>query len=80
MDSAVYVVEQFEALILSLDENLQRGDYPQQMINQGIKFYREVSCKPYRVIYEIIERKVIIHLVADGRRDVVSLLERRLMR
>ena len=80
MDSAVYVVEQFEALILSLDENLQRGDYPQQMINQGIKFYREVSFKPYRVIYEIIERKVIIHLVADGRRDVVSLLERRLMR
>ena len=36
--------------------------------------------KPYRVICEVIGRDVYIHCVLDGRRDMQSLLERRLVR
>jgi toxin ParE1/3/4 len=31
------------------------------------------------VIYRIIDRRVYVYLVADGRRDMQALLERRLL-
>jgi toxin ParE1/3/4 len=40
--------------------------------------YRQVFFKPYRVVYEIINNEVVIHLIADGRRNLRSLLLRRL--
>jgi len=63
-----------------LDENPERGHFPAELSRQGIKDYREVLFKPYRVIYEIVGFKVIIHLCVDGRRDMKSLLERRILR
>lgn len=41
--------------------------------------YRQVFFKPYRLIYEVREGEVIIHLIADGRRDLQSLLLRRII-
>jgi toxin ParE1/3/4 len=35
--------------------------------------------KPYRVIYPVLDRPVIISLIADGRRDLQTLLENRLL-
>lgn len=35
--------------------------------------------KPYRAIYRVQDKKVIIYLIADGRRDMQSLLSRRLL-
>lgn len=78
--NAEYVLDQIEQIILSLDQNPQRGHYPDELARQGIKLYREVFFKPYRLIYEIIENKVVVHLCVDGRRDMISLLERRLLR
>jgi toxin ParE1/3/4 len=40
--------------------------------------YRQVFFKPYRVVYEILRDEVVIHLIADGRRNLQSLLMRRL--
>jgi toxin ParE1/3/4 len=40
--------------------------------------FRQVFFKPYRVIYEIMGNEVIIHLIADGRRNLQSPLLRRL--
>jgi len=45
----------------------------------GIREYREVFLKPTRIIYRIIEKKVYILLIADGRRDMDALLQRRLL-
>ncbi len=45
----------------------------------GIREYRETRFKPYRVIYRIMGRRVFVHLIADGRRDMRTLLERRLL-
>ena len=35
--------------------------------------------KPYRVIYRVVDRDVAILLIADGRRDMQSLLATRLL-
>jgi toxin ParE1/3/4 len=41
--------------------------------------YRQVFFKPYRVIYEFSGSEVVILLIADGRRNLQSLLLRRLL-
>lgn len=78
--NAQYVLDGLEKLILGLDKNPERGCYPPELSCQGIKEYREVIFKPYRAIYEIAGNKVIVHVCVDGRRDMKTLLERRLFR
>ena len=56
-----------------------RGSYPKELLALGIKEYRQTSFKPFRVIYRISTDKVIIHLIADGRRFMPALLARRLL-
>jgi len=34
--------------------------------------YRQVLYKPYRVIYRVHHVRVLIYLIADGRRDLQS--------
>ena len=57
----------------------ERGSYPGELSALGIREYRQCHFKPYRVIYRIIEQRVYIHVIADGRRDMQSLLARRLL-
>jgi toxin ParE1/3/4 len=45
----------------------------------GLKEYRQTWFKPYGVIYRVEGQEVIIYLIADGRRDMQSLLTRRLL-
>ncbi len=80
LQNAEYVLENLESLILSLEESPERGHYPAELSVQGIKEFKEVIFKPYRAIYEVIGSKVIVHLCVDGRRDMKTLLERRLIR
>lgn len=44
-----------------------------------IREYRETFFKPYRIVYHIDDARVFISLIADGRRDMRSLLARRLL-
>jgi toxin ParE1/3/4 len=46
----------------------------------GITEYREVHHDPYRIIYRVFERRVVVYCVLDGRRDMQSLLQMRLLR
>ena len=80
IDNAYYVLEKLDTLILSLDQQPERGHYPPELDKRGVKDYREVHFKPYRVIFEIIGNHVVILGCFDGRRDMESLLERRLLR
>jgi toxin ParE1/3/4 len=63
----------------SLAEFPERGAYPKELIALGIREYRQASFKPYRVIYRVLGRNVYIYLIADGRRDMQSLLAHRLL-
>ena len=57
----------------------ERGAYPRELLALGIREYRQVFFKPYRLIYRIIGQQVIVVLIADGRRDMQTLLARRLL-
>ena len=57
----------------------ERGPHPRELLALGIREYRQIYFKPYRLIYRVIGKQVIIYLIADGRRDMQSLLSRRLL-
>jgi toxin ParE1/3/4 len=57
----------------------ERGTIPKELLALGIREYRQLFFKPYRVIYRILEDRVFIVLIADGRRDMEALLARRLL-
>ena len=42
--------------------------------------YKEIHYKPYRIIYQIIDTNIYIHCILDGRRDLLQLLQERLIR
>ncbi len=80
VESADRVLDALEKLCGSLTGLPERGHAPKELRDLGITEYREVNHKPYRVIYRIIGDEVVIHCVIDGRRDIESLLQRRLLR
>lgn len=57
----------------------QRGEYPQELARLGIRQFRQVHFKPYRMIYQVDGKTITVLLIADGRRDMQSLLQRRLL-
>jgi toxin ParE1/3/4 len=57
----------------------ERGSFPKELLALGIKAYRQTFFKPYRVIYRVQDLQVIVYLVVDGRRDMQSVLARRLL-
>jgi toxin ParE1/3/4 len=57
----------------------ERGSFPRELLDLGIKDYRQVFFKPYRLIYRVMGRDVAVFVIADGRRDMQSLLTRRLL-
>lgn len=78
--NAYHVLDELDTLILSLDQQPERGHYPAELSEHGIKEFREVLFKPYRVIYQVINNDVVILGCFDSRRDMPLLLERRLLR
>jgi len=45
----------------------------------GIKEYRQAFFQPYCIIYRVIGEQVVIYVIADGGRDVQTLLSSRLL-
>lgn len=76
---ADHVLSQLLKVTASLSHAPERGRYPSELKALGIQEYRQVYFKPYRVIYRIMDVGVVIYLIADGRRDMQSLLMRRLL-
>jgi len=56
-----------------------RGSHPKELQALGIREYRQTFFKPYRLIYRVIGKQVLIYVIADGGRDMQSLLQRRLL-
>lgn len=50
-----------------------------ELLALGIREYRQTHFKPYRLIYRVSGKQVIIYLIADGRRDMQTLLMRRML-
>ncbi len=75
---ANHVLERLARVIESLATNPERGSYPKELLALGIREYRQTFFKPYRAIYRIAGRRVYVYLITDGRRDMQTLLARRL--
>jgi toxin ParE1/3/4 len=77
---AAYVVDRIESAISALARFPERGARPRELLALGISDYRETLFKPYRIVYRVDGKRVYVHMVADGRRDMQELLGRRLLR
>ena len=76
---AEYVLGKIEEAFLSLSRMPERGNYPRELLTLGIKEYREVFFKPYRIVSRAQDKRVYVYLIAGGRRDMQTLLSRRLL-
>ncbi|MCK5132881.1 MAG: type II toxin-antitoxin system RelE/ParE family toxin [Candidatus Sabulitectum sp.] len=56
------------------------GHVPPELERVGVLEYREVGCYPYRIIYRVVGERLLIHCILDGRRNLMDLLHRRLIR
>jgi toxin ParE1/3/4 len=78
-DSADHVLDRLVHATDALRTSSDRGSYVNELRSLGISEYRQIFFKPYRLIYRVHAKQVVIYVVADGRRDMGSLLARRLL-
>lgn len=77
--NADHVLDGLEDVVNTLERFPERGSYPKELVSLGIKEYRQTFFKPYRAVYRVLGNQVVIYLIAEGRRDMTSLLTRRLL-
>jgi toxin ParE1/3/4 len=57
-----------------------RGHTPPELQEIGVTAFKEIRFKPYRIFFSLDRSRVTIHCVLDGRRDLQTLLQERLLR
>jgi toxin ParE1/3/4 len=65
------------ALLITLPN---RGRVVPELLHTGISQYRELIIAPWRIIYRVESRQVLIMAVLDSRRDLQAVLLNRLAR
>ena len=80
IERADRLYEALKRVCYSLRTAPRRGHIPPELRDIGVAQFREVRYKPYRIFYSIEGKAVTIHCVLDGRRDMQTLLEERLLR
>lgn len=76
---ADYVGRHLDEALASLTTLPERGSHPRELLDLGIRQFRQIHFKPYRIIYRVYDREVVGFIVADGRRDMRAQLARRLL-
>ncbi len=77
--NADYVLDKLLEVVETLTTFPERGAHPKELAALGIREYRQTFFKPYRIIYRVSGKQVFIYLIADGRRDMQTLLSRRML-
>lgn len=78
-EKVAYVLDEMEKVFASLAQHPERGTHPKELLSVGLREYREMFCKAYRVIYRLMAPNIYVMVIADGRLDMQSLLQRRLL-
>jgi toxin ParE1/3/4 len=73
------ILDRLSETAVKIGEMPHRGSRPGELPPGTEGEYRQVFFKPYRLIYEFSGTEVVILLIADGRRNLQSLLMRRLL-
>jgi len=72
--------QQIKASIRNLARFPMLGSIPDELLKLNLTQYRQVLSGMNRIIYEVRQETIYIHLIVDSRRDMVSFLLRRLVR
>ncbi|MDR1453173.1 MAG: type II toxin-antitoxin system RelE/ParE family toxin [Candidatus Margulisbacteria bacterium] len=72
--NAEKILEKIETKITALGFFPQKGRVVPEFLEQNIKNYRELQEYPWRIIYFLGGRNVVIAAVLDSRRDLKDLL------
>ena len=75
---ALNVLDKLETKAASLEQFPERGRLLPELIDSGITQYRELISAPWRIVYRIEQQEVLVTAVLDSRRDLQTLLLRRL--
>lgn len=80
-DMAETILERLIQTRDSLCQLPDRGRIVPELKRVNILSYREILAAPYRVVYQVntSSHAVLIHMVADGRRNFTELLKERLL-
>ena len=78
--NAERILDKLEKRAQTLESTPVRGRVVPELAHFGIRNWRELNVKPYRIIYRIDEDTVNVLAVLDGRRDLQDLLLERLIR
>lgn len=81
-DSVARAEQVMERLLKAADtlaENPERGSRPHELLALGLRKYRQIMVIPWRFIYAVESPEVIVYVIADGRRDMRTLLAERLL-
>ena len=77
--SADHILDRLVKATEALKTSPDRGSHVNELRILGIPEYLQFFFKPYRLIYRVHSKRVIIYVITDGRRDMESLLARRLL-
>ena len=78
--NAAGVLDRLEARAGELAELPLRGRVVPELHWHGISSYRELLEPPWRIVYRVAKRQVVVLAVLDGRRRLDELLLTRLLR
>ncbi len=77
--SADCLLDRLMTVVQSLEQSPERRSHPKELLALGIKAYRRVLFKPWRLIYRVDRDVVYVVLIVDGRRDLQAVLAERLL-
>ena len=78
--NASRVLKRIEARAASLESSPSRGRVVPELAHFGMRTWRELVVRPYRLVYRIEGATVTVLAVFDGRRDLEDVLLERLLR
>jgi plasmid stabilization system protein ParE len=64
----------------SLETSSRRGRIVPELLRFGMRTWRELVVRPYRLIYRVAGDTVVVLALLDGRRDLEDVLFERLVR
>lgn len=77
--AADHVLDRLMAAVETLVALPGRGSRLRELEALGFHTYRQIILKPWRMIYRVIGAQVFSYVIADGRRDMRSLLAQRML-
>jgi len=80
IDAALEIVCRLERKAAKLINMPKRGVIVSELLDIGVLQYRQLTERPWRILYRILGNTVHVVAVIDSRRDMITFLMDRLLR